>query len=127
MLKPDFSYILRFRQTTRDVRQNAWLMHGTKISRVVSGHLEINCGNEVLTLHSPNHEHVPTSALMDEFPVDLDDEPSPLSICELCRSPALREDFWVAFRVRVCESCARTNGSRGQSYGLITKSDAQVT
>jgi hypothetical protein len=64
---------------------------------------------------------------MDEFPVDLDDEPSPLSICELCRSPALREDFWVAFRVRVCESCARANGSRGQSYGLITKSDAQVT
>jgi hypothetical protein len=63
---------------------------------------------------------------MEEFPVDLDDEPSVLSLCELCRSPALREDFWIAFRVRACEPCTRTNGSRGQTYGLITKSEAQV-
>ena len=63
---------------------------------------------------------------MDEFPVNLDDEPSPLSVCEVCRSPELREDFWIAFRVRVCESCARNDGSRGQTYGLITKSEAQV-
>jgi hypothetical protein len=63
---------------------------------------------------------------MEEFPVDLDDEPAALSICELCRSPALREDFWIAFRVQVCESCARANGCRGQTYGLITKSEAQV-
>ena len=64
---------------------------------------------------------------MDEFPVDLDDEPSALSVCELCRSPELRDDFWLAFRVRVCEPCARANGSRGQTYGLITKSEAQVS
>lgn len=63
---------------------------------------------------------------MEDFPVDLDDEPSALSLCELCRSPVLWEDFWIAFRVRVCESCARANGSRGQTYGLITKSEAQV-
>lgn len=65
---------------------------------------------------------------MDELlPVDLADEPSPLSVCEVCRSPELREDFWVAFRVRVCESCLRADGSRGQTYGLITKSEAQAT
>jgi hypothetical protein len=65
---------------------------------------------------------------MDELlPVDLADEPSPLSVCEVCRSPELREDFWVAFRVRVCESCLRADGSRGQTYGLITKSEAQVS
>jgi hypothetical protein len=64
---------------------------------------------------------------MEEFPVDLDDEPSALSLCEVCRSPVLREDFWIAFRVRVCESCVRANGSRGQTYGLITKSEAQAT